>query len=220
MSFVPRFVIFAGAACLAACSSFTRTPPEEAPKVASHAPAQITAPPKEATPAKESPPPAVAQKAPTPPKSSSAPPASKPQPAPRVAAAPKPAPAAPAPKAPPAAEAVAPKPAPVAQAAAPKAAPLDLKTLEQRLKDTNAIGVLTKLSLKNQVDDLVGQFRAFHDGKRPPTLAELRPGFDLLLMKVLSLLQDKDPGLAHDVNASRDAIWSVLADKQKFAEFS
>jgi hypothetical protein len=55
-------------------------------------------------------------------------------------------------------------PAPVAA----KAPVLDLRTLEQRLKDTNAIGVMTKLSLKNQVDDLVAQFRAFHDGRRPP----------------------------------------------------
>ena len=225
MTFVARFVIFAGAACLAACSSVTRTPPAEAPKVASQAPAPVATPPREPTPRKESTPPTestpppAAQKAPAPPKSTSAPP-SKPQAAPRVATAPKPAPAATAPKPPPAAEVVAPKAAPVAQAAAPKPAPLDLKTLEQRLKDTGAIGVLTKLSLKNQVDDLVDHFRAYHDGKRPPTLAELRPNFELLLMKVLSLLQDKDPALAHDVNASRDAIWSVLADKQKFAQFS
>jgi len=46
------------------------------------------------------------------------------------------------------------------------APPLDLKSLEQRLKETQAIGVLTKLSLKNQVDDLVGRFRSFHAGQR------------------------------------------------------
>jgi hypothetical protein len=39
-------------------------------------------------------------------------------------------------------------------------------------------------------------------------------------MKVLSLLQDKDSALARDINASRDAIWGVLTDKQKLAEFS
>jgi len=110
------------------------------------------------------------------------------------------------------------KPAPPKVAASAPA--LDLKTLEQRLKDTSAIGVLTKLSLKNQVDDLVGKFKTYHAGARPPTLAELRPSFDLLLMKVLSLLQDKDAALAREINASRDAIWGVLTDKQKLAEFS
>ena len=110
------------------------------------------------------------------------------------------------------------KPAPPKVAASAPA--LDLKTLEQRLKDTSAIGVLTKLSLKNQVDDLVGKFKTYHAGARPPTLTELRPSFDLLLMKVLSLLQDKDAALAREINASRDAIWGVLTDKQKLAEFS
>lgn len=97
---------------------------------------------------------------------------------------------------------------------------MDLKVLEQRLKDTSAIGVLTKLSLKNQVDDLVDRFRAFHGGQRPPSLAELRPAFDLLLMKVMSLLQDKDTALAGDINASREAIWGVLADRDKFSKLS
>ncbi len=97
--------------------------------------------------------------------------------------------------------------------------PLDLRSLEQRLKDSSAIGVLTKLSLKNQVDDLVQRFRAFHEGQRPPTLTDLRPAFELLLMKVLSLLQDHDAKLANDINASRDAIWGVLADRDKLAPF-
>ena len=77
---------------------------------------------------------------------------------------------------------------------------------------------MTKLSLKNQVDDLVARFRAFHGGTRPPTLAELRPAFDLLVMKVLSLLQDKDSKLARDINTSREAIWSVLADRDKLSK--
>jgi hypothetical protein len=114
-----------------------------------------------------------------------------------------------------------PKPTPTPSTAAAKPpAPLDLKSLEERLKDTDAIGLLTKLSLKNQVDDLVGEFRAYHKGERPPTLSQLRPSFDLLLMKVLSLLQDRDPRLAHDVGASREAIWGVLTDPRKLAEFS
>jgi hypothetical protein len=149
-------------------------------------------------------------------------PAKAPAPAPKAASEPKAAP----PKAAPAHETPKPAPAKPAPAAAPAKAPaaavppLDLRTLEERLKDTSAIGVLTKLSLKNQVDDLIAKFKTYHAGARPPTLTELKPSFDLLLMKVLSLLQDKDSALARDINASRDAIWGVLTDKQKLAEFS
>ena len=110
--------------------------------------------------------------------------------------------------------------APPPVAVRPPAPTLDLKSLEQRLKETSAIGVLTKLSLKNQVDDLVAKFRAFHGGQRPPTLVELRPSFDLLLMKVLSLLQDKDVALAKDIDASRNTIWNVLTDREKLATFN
>ena len=95
--------------------------------------------------------------------------------------------------------------------------PLDLASLETRLKDTKAIGVLTKLALKNQVDDLLGEFRAYYQGRLKTTLAELRKSFDLLFLKVLSLLQDEDPPLARAILASREAIWGILSDPVKFA---
>jgi hypothetical protein len=97
---------------------------------------------------------------------------------------------------------------------------LDLKSLEQRLTDTNAIGVLTKIALKNQVDDLLDQFRAFYQGTLKTSLAELRRPYDLLVLKVLALLQDSDPSLASAIVASREAIWGILADRAKFATVS
>ncbi len=98
----------------------------------------------------------------------------------------------------------------------PASPPLDVATLEQRLKGTKAIGVLTKLALKNQVDDLLDQFRAFHQGKPKTNLAALRQPYDMLLLKVLSLLQDGDPSLASSIVASREVIWGILADRDKF----
>ena len=93
---------------------------------------------------------------------------------------------------------------------------LDLSGLEQRLRDTRAIGVFTKLSLKNQVDDLLDEFRdRYKGGDKRPT-PELRQRYDLLLIKVLTLLQDGDPSLATAIATSREAIWSILADPDKF----
>jgi len=91
-----------------------------------------------------------------------------------------------------------------------------LTSLEQRLRDTHAIGVFTKLALKNEVDDLLARFRAFHAGRGGTTLVKLRENFDLLVLKVVSLLQDKDPPLARDISTSRDALWNLLADPVKF----
>lgn len=155
--------------------------------------------------------------------------------------APPPAAATPAPVAPPAADAPAPKtavadipktgkpaakpaarpPAPAAAAkpAAPAAAPpLALDTLEQRLKDTPAIGTFTKLTLKNQVDDLLDRFRDHYAGRGGSTLAQLRQSYDQLLAKVHGLLKDGDPALAVAIANSREAIWGVLADPAKFTK--
>ena len=95
--------------------------------------------------------------------------------------------------------------------------PLDLKSLETRLEETKAIGVFTKLALKNQVDELLDKFRAFYRGRLETTLAELRQPYDLVLLKALALLQDTDPPLAAAIVASREAIWGILSDPVKFA---
>jgi hypothetical protein len=97
-----------------------------------------------------------------------------------------------------------------------RAAIVDLNSLEKRLRDTNAVGVFTKLALKNEVDDLLERFRTFHAGRGGTTLAKLRENYDLLVLKVVSLLQDKDPPLARDISTSRDALWNLLADPVKF----
>ena len=132
--------------------------------------------------------------------------AAAPKPPPVIAAVPPPAPRA------------VPKTAAPPVALQPSPAPLDFKLLGIRLRETRAIGVLTKLSLKNQADDLVSAFRAYHKGQGKATLVELRRSYDMLLLKVLSLLQDSDPALARDIVQSRAAIWSILADPRKFTE--
>jgi len=116
-----------------------------------------------------------------------------------------------------------PAPAPAAVAAPPKAptAPaLDLAALEQRLRDTRAIGVFTKLSMKNQVDDLLNRFRAFYKGQPNPPLNALRQQYELLFLKVLTVVQDGDPPLANAIASSRETIWGILTDPKKFAQIS
>jgi hypothetical protein len=109
---------------------------------------------------------------------------------------------------------------PTGPAAAAATETLDLKSLEQRLRDTRAIGVFTKLSLKNQVDDLLTDMKAFHGGQPNPPLAQLRQSYESLLLKVISVLQSGDPKLASAVSSSRDALWALLSDPKKFSEIT
>ena len=94
---------------------------------------------------------------------------------------------------------------------------LDLNALEAQLRATKAIGLFTKMSLKNKVDDLMQQFREHYEGKTTRTMTDLRRSYDLLIMKVLSLLQNDDQPLASAIVASREAIWGLLSDQNKFA---
>lgn len=94
---------------------------------------------------------------------------------------------------------------------------LDLDTLENRLRETDAIGVMTKLAVKNQVDDLIEAFATYHKGDKSVPLPQLRDRFNLLLMKVASLVQDGDPKLFTDISGARDGLWQMLSDPQNFA---
>jgi len=209
----------------AGCASMrpAETPKPDVAPASGAAPAQVTAPSPQPQP-----PPSPPVSAPTPA------PAAVPTPAPATARVPAPASAAPtespattkspspssANKSASAAAKAQPAAAPAAKlqpAAAPAAPTLDLASLEQRLRDTRAIGVFTKLSLKNQVDDLLADFRAFYKAAHVPPSAELRQRYDLLLLKVLSLLQDGDPPLAAAISSSKEAIWNILADPDKLA---
>ncbi|MCW5574996.1 MAG: hypothetical protein KIT13_02770 [Burkholderiales bacterium] len=222
--FISGFLLLQLAGCaMSREAQSTETMPEPAAVAAEQPPAAATEPPASAAPPAEEPDPAVA--APTPAPAIAPSPASEKPAAPAAAPAAKAAPvAAEKPAAKPPAKTAAPAPQQKTAAQPPAAPPpqeampaMALATLEQRLKDTNAIGLFTKLALKNQVDDLVNRVRAHHEGNGA-TLAQLRQAYDQLLAKVHGLLKDGDPALAGSIMASREAIWQVLTDPVKFAK--
>ncbi|MCM2308846.1 MAG: hypothetical protein NDI91_15405 [Sulfuritalea sp.] len=110
-----------------------------------------------------------------------------------------------------------PAPTPVARKLEP---PLDVAALKTRLRETRAIGAFAKLALSNQMDDLVREFRSLHLGGQSNSVAKLRHRYDLLVLKVLVLIQDGDPPLARTIAGSREAIWTILADPEQFKSVS
>jgi hypothetical protein len=92
----------------------------------------------------------------------------------------------------------------------------DINALVTRLRGTSAIGFFTKLALKNQIDDLLDSFRRFHAHEEARPLEDLRDQFNLLLMKVMTLLQDGDPALGQEIAKGREILWGKLADPGEF----
>jgi len=91
-----------------------------------------------------------------------------------------------------------------------------ITNLVARIRETGAIGFFTKLALKNQIDDLLSEFREFHEGVSNTDLSVLKDQFNLLLMKVITLLQDDDSKLFQDIVSARELLWINLADPEQF----
>ncbi len=98
--------------------------------------------------------------------------------------------------------------------------PLDVPALKARLGDTPVIGLFTRLALRNEADDLVQRFRAYHRDGGKADDASLRQSYNMLVLKALALIQDGDPPLARTLSGSREAIWGILADPEKFKSFT
>ena len=93
---------------------------------------------------------------------------------------------------------------------------IDLDDLVKRISDSKAIGVFTKLTLKRDIDALKRDLKAFHDGGSQHKLEKLHERYDVLVHKLMTLLQEKDPGLAREVSQARTFLWSQLADPNQF----
>ena len=133
------------------------------------------------------------------------------------ASAPVPAPAPPAPApAPPEAAA---RPGTPAPAPPPADSSLSLEELGQRIRQTPAIGAFSKLSLKNDLDDLVDGLRNYH-ARKEGDLEDLHQRYEALVLKLITLLEDDEPELALALTRSRERIWSRLVDPVEFAKLS
>jgi hypothetical protein len=92
---------------------------------------------------------------------------------------------------------------------------MDLQDLEKRVRATRAISALQKLELQREVNELLARFRQAHSGQTCE-ISTLRLPYERLISSIQSRL-GRDPQLAGEIYASREAIWGVLTDRTKFA---
>jgi hypothetical protein len=92
---------------------------------------------------------------------------------------------------------------------------LSLTGLQTRLRNTSALSVGEKLSMKSEIATLMASLRVAHEGSSAE-VEELRQPYERLLSRIRARL-GRDPQLATDIAVSRDAIWDVLSDHTKFA---
>ncbi len=97
---------------------------------------------------------------------------------------------------------------------------LDLVSLISRIRQSNALGFFTKLALKNAIDDLLAEIDGFHTNGMNGPIQLLREHYNLLLFKLLALLEEDDPALFRDIAASGEALWATLSNPITFKRLS
>lgn len=93
---------------------------------------------------------------------------------------------------------------------------VNLEGLRGSLRETDAIGFMTKLSLKRELDSLLEDFGAYHKGRSNQTLPSLREKFAGLLASTLSLLREDDPRLFRKLLDAQGHLWLIVSDPVRF----
>ena len=97
---------------------------------------------------------------------------------------------------------------------------VDFEILEQRIRKTKAIGGLAKLKLSGDINKMVADLKTYHAGGSAHTLEQHRQQYDLLYMKVVSQVQDKDPELFNQLCNAWDPLWAALQDESNLKKVS
>jgi len=97
---------------------------------------------------------------------------------------------------------------------------VDFEILEQRIRKTKAMGGLAKLKLSGDIKKMVADLKTYHGGGSAHTLEQHRQQYDLLYMKVVSQVQDKDPELFNQLCNAWDPLWSALQDESNLKKIS
>lgn len=92
---------------------------------------------------------------------------------------------------------------------------VDLEMLASALRETRSLGPMSKLRLKSDINKMLRRIDAWHSGKNKYTVKQLQEQYDLLLMKIAALLQEKDFTLHQKLCNAWASIWVDLLDPER-----
>jgi len=87
---------------------------------------------------------------------------------------------------------------------------LDLGSLEAKIRNTDAMDLFAKISLKSELSSLMDEVARCQLTKNAAGLKQQRARLEKLIDETVALLRKGDVSLADEVNRSRDAVWSFL----------
>jgi len=88
----------------------------------------------------------------------------------------------------------------------------DVEALKDRLKNTRAIGIFTKLAIRSDIMDLVTEIAMYRkQSLLPERMPQVRSSFEGLILKIMALLEG-DPALSRDLYTNRELLWKNLLE--------
>jgi len=95
---------------------------------------------------------------------------------------------------------------------------VDLEMLTAALRETKAIGKITKIRLGSDIKKVLSRLESWHDNKSKFTLDQLEEQYNLLLMKIAILIHDDDLFLHQQLCNAWAGIWLDLKDPDRFRQ--
>jgi len=95
---------------------------------------------------------------------------------------------------------------------------IDLQMLIAGLRDTTAIGKLTKLRLRSDINIILRRLERLHDSNSRFTLDQLEEQYHLLLMRIATLIHDDDLLLHQQLCNAWARIWFDLKNPDSFRQ--
>ena len=94
---------------------------------------------------------------------------------------------------------------------------VDLDALVTQISKSRSLGLITKLSLKDETDRFLKSIHKYHAGADDSSLEQLRERYDAMFHKLMVLVQKKDKELAKSIDEIREKLWAILSDEEQFS---
>jgi len=91
----------------------------------------------------------------------------------------------------------------------------DLRALEAKIRNTDAIDMFAKINLKYEISSLIEDVSRSHADRSAVDLRKQRVRFEKLIASTVDMLRKGDRALAEEVAGSREALWKFLNDPEK-----
>lgn len=93
---------------------------------------------------------------------------------------------------------------------------ISVAAMQKMLRRAEGIGLWTKIKLERRLNQFTEEFYWYHKGTNRKSLGQMRQRFLALHSRVVTLLQQRNPGMSKQFSDARDALWFAYRNPSAF----